>query len=470
MEEKCYKRIKNYYDYNRLPIWMILIIFILSVVWISCSTANVPVMDFWRYICDLTTKVFRGEFSFSDMWQTMGGHREGFAYLLIALNIRYLHLNLSLWIYIGLILTLISCIFLYNYYKKVIITDYNRNGSYDISKILFFIIPLVLFCFNQWEIFTLAFSFSFALRRALYLLMFVLMEKVIFNYNSIKKYMFEIIVLLLFIMLFISGGYLPAFVGAIIFCFILDSIFNYREKGFVPKQYCFITLVIVFSMIVYSLGLSGVPQDTDILNIFSVELIKGILIMLGSSVVDTSYVDNLGINFSIYIGIIILVIYLFALFLYFYTKMWKKTYVPIMLILYSGINIFIINFARASKFGSSYLSSSRYSYETIMGIIGVSCILIRYMLSVNFKTKKSKVSIVLIGIISIMLLSSYVAEFRMAKFRKSYQNNLIDIMYNIDSYSDDELSVFQANEPEQVRNGVKLMRDYNLGVFKYLNN
>ena len=39
------------------------------------------------------------------------------------------------------------------------------------------------------------------------------------------------------------------------------------------------------------------------------------------------------------------------------------------------------------------------------------------------------------------------------------------MMLNLDDYTDDELTPFQAQMPEQVRNGVMLMKKYRLGIF-----
>ena len=48
-----------------------------------------------------------------------------------------------------------------------------------------------------------------------------------------------------------------------------------------------------------------------------------------------------------------------------------------------------------------------------------------------------------------------------------YDDKLIEIMLNIDNYSDDDLAGFQAQSPQQVREGVEIMKQYHLGVFYY---
>lgn len=473
MKQDRFTKLKDYYDNNKIQILGTLAIFTVSIIWLSNSIAEVPIMDFWRYIDELTEKVFRGEFSFNDMWNTMGGHREGFAYLMVAFNIRYLKLNLNLWTYVGSVITLVTCILIYIYYDKSIIT--RDIKSERIKKILFLFIPFILFSFNQWEIYTLPFAFSFTLRRLLYLIMFLLTEKIILDYDSVKKYNFEIALFLMFLILFISGGYLPALIGSIFFVFLLDSILNYKNNKCIPKRYIVITSIMIIGLIIYTIGLEGINENGQKLqNMFSMDLFRGIFIMLGSSIVDTLFIDRFGINIALFIGIIVSFIYLLSISLFFYKKMWKNTYLPIFLIAYSGINILVIYFARSGIYGTGYLIASRYSCETIYGIMGIVYILIYTFLKRNPDLKKNSfihVSRTIgLSLIFFILLSSYAAEYVFAPNRKEYKNNLIDMMSNIEDYTDEELVGFQANDPDMVRNGIKLMKKYNLGVFKYSEN
>lgn len=468
--------VKKYYVNNRIPILGMIFFSMLSLIWLSNSTVNVPVMDYWRYINELTEKVYRGGFSFVDMWVSMGGHREGLHYLFTALNISYFGMNALIGIYGGLFVNTITIILIYIYYNRKIISIGKRQ---ILKKILFLLIPLALFSFNQWEIYTLEFSFSFALRRILYLIAFILIEKMILNYEVIKKYTFEVSIFLLIIMLFMSGGYLAAFIGAILFSFIIDIVLNYKEDKTRFGKCLIITSVMILGLIIYMHGLSGVSGEGQSINnlingIFNGSLFKGVFIMLGASVLDSRIGETFGVT-KIFAssGFIIFLIYLLSLCIYFSKKMWKRTYLPLFLMAYTGINILTIYYARG-MFGVEYLSASRYSCETIMGIIGVCYILIEYAINIEFniiKENRKKVVLYGISIISIVLIVlslvfSYIVEFLGASQRKDYQNNLVNIMLNIDDYSNEQLAVFQANDPEQVRNGVYLMKKYKLGVFK----
>ena len=90
----------------------------------------------------------------------------------------------------------------------------------------------------------------------------------------------------------------------------------------------------------------------------------------------------------------------------------------------------------------------------------------------HFKESNSKqrliyvLSIVIVILINTCICGADIRENRMAPYRKEYCNNLIQIMFQIDDRSDEELYVFQADSPDLVRNGVSIMKKHCLGVFK----
>ena len=51
-------------------------------------------------------------------------------------------------------------------------------------------------------------------------------------------------------------------------------------------------------------------------------------------------------------------------------------------------------------------------------------------------------------------------------YRREYGIQLIDKMQRVDELSDSDFDQFQAKE-ESVRNGIAIMQEYHLGVFRY---
>ncbi|WP_455559643.1 hypothetical protein, partial [Agathobaculum hominis] len=61
---------------------------------------------------------------------------------------------------------------------------------------------------------------------------------------------------------------------------------------------------------------------------------------------------------------------------------------------------------------------------------------------------------------------STVKEYKIAPYRREYGMQLIDKMQRVDELSDSDFDQFQA-KGESVRNGIDIMQEYHLGVFRY---
>lgn len=463
----------NLYKKHQIAIWSIFVVTMMTLVYLYISTVNVPVMDYWTYICDMTEKVYNGTFSFKDIWTSMGGHRGGLSYLVIAINIGLFKMNTLIGVYGGLVILLLTSIIFYIYYfRKIECLEENIR----IKKILFMIIILAIYNLNQWEILTLDFSFNSTLRKISFILTFIFVEKVILGDKTNIKNLLGLLVYILFVTCFMSAGYLPGLIGAVCFGLVVAYAINfskYNKK--IPSSYIAILLVCITGLIIYTHGLVGIGGEGRSLSIFiddffNGNLFKGILIMLGSSIAHTSILniaDNMA--FLMVIGLILFIVYIIAIILYFKEKMWSEFYVPLMLMAYTAINILIVYYARGNAFNLSYLSSSRYTCETTLGLVGLSMIYVQFICKVNIDQKKIIKKIFYMFpliFISIFLVYSFKVEFQIGPHRKNYQLDLVKKMQNIERYTDEELLVFQANDPDQVRQGVEIMKKYQLGIFK----
>ena len=470
MEKNTKKSFVHMYTEHRNAIWSTALVALFTFIWLSNSTVNVPIMDYWRYINDLTVKVFRGSFSFNDIWIPSGGHRPGMVYFLTALNIKYFKMNTLVGVYLGWATTGITCIVIYMYLVNI----YCKKGKLDQLQKLYIVVPMVLFSLTQWEIFTLDFSFVFSVRRLMYIISFIVVEKFVIK-NEGKGFRFEHVFLLICVMLLFSGAYLPTFVGAIISTLFMSVLLIQRFRK-IPVKYIYISVVMICCVFLYTYGLPIINDSSNTLSILlddvsNGNLIKGLLMMMGSSLISASLVERMGESLYVAVGVVVFIMYVYSICLYLRKKYWTVTFLPISLISYALINMLFIYYARVPIFGLNYLVSSRYSFETGLGILGITLIVINYILSeksINRQDFNSFICTSILFVIVSLLTCSFGVETKIAKYRKAYQNNLVDMMVNIDDYFDSELSVFQANSPEQVRNGIQLMERYNLGIFKYL--
>ncbi len=158
-------------------------------------------------------------------------------------------------------------------------------------------------------------------------------------------------------------------------------------------------------------------------------------------------------------------IHFICIYLYVSNRIYEITYIPIFMYIYLAIFIVMILMGRNTN-GVEYLSASRYICDSSMGIISDVIILSFYLSKSKIVFVKRKImSYFLIGILCLGTFYADITELKISKYRKIYYDNLIEMMLNLDDYTDDELTPFQAQMPEQVRNGVMLMKKYRLGIF-----
>lgn len=478
MKEKTAKII-TYYKKNNIIILSVILVLVVKLYYLYIATENVPIMDYWRYINEITDKVFANNITFDDLWKNSLVHRNPLLYILLIINMKYFGLNTQIEIFSGAIIGAVNCFIIYNIYLNTVLKYLTNN--YKIGQILFIIIVTTVFNYNQWEINTLQFSLTFMIRIATFLLIYRMVDNYLHNIETRKHEALKIGIIILLAVCILSQGYFPAMVGTVIFAILLHFIITFKTEGKKYIKYYFIIFIsIIASMLLYLNGLTSMTQgDNSIVlftkSIFNGNFINGVIMMMGGSLISFEFVSKFGGIIIYYIvGTITFIAYAVALIIYFKNKIYKRTYFPIMLIIYAFINIVLIIYGRLSTFDLGYLASSRYTCETTLGLIGILLILIDYFLMLldNKKNKwTSKITVsflftnLLICVIVICLCLSALMEIKTAPYRKIYDQNLIDMLFNIENTTDDELIAFQAYNPEYVRNGAELMKKYQLGVF-----
>ena len=160
------------------------------------------------------------------------------------------------------------------------------------------------------------------------------------------------------------------------------------------------------------------------------------------------------------------------LFVFFRGKQYRHSYFPIIILLYVFSIILEIYAGRSAQFGVEVMKSSRYTIDTRLFLVADVWILIRMVMDsdTSGKAKKIKKLVVagtIIVVLAVLTLAN-VNEYKIGPYRKIYCDNLIDTIQNIDEASDEDLTLF-ASDPATVREGVKIMKKYNLGVFQYSN-
>jgi hypothetical protein len=462
-----YYKAVTYSKRNYIVLVSILAIVIFMINYLSISTANVPIMDYWRFIYSIANDIQGDALGWNELWSTYG-FAPGLLTLTLFINIRCFGLNTQFDIYGGVLLLFVISIFIYYRYKNFVNINY-------LTQLLFVPVILSVFNYNQWEILTLQFSLSFMIRILSFIIVFYLTDKLLMNNKNPQYLFYTSSAFFILTSSFIAGQYLPSLVITMFFVIFLHLILN-RNK--LEKK--FKVLIIIGFLIVFIIAIIQIIR----FNIFSLggdiyffhklilsgDFFKAIFKMLNASVLHQAVADNLSSSLLLILGITIFAIYFFSVFVYFSKKMYLKSYFPITLIAYSLINIIIIIYARTSVYGLDYLSASRYVCETTYGLVGVLMI-VSHFFSHTSEAKNTHnvyviISVIIIMYISFFLILSGYKERKIAPYRKDYFNRAIVLMKDIDNYEDKDLGIFQANSPDMVRKGVDFMKQHNLGVFK----
>ena len=85
MEMKILKKISTLKDFlreNKIGVFIVSFFFIIDLVYLSNTTANVPMMDYWRYGNNFLSSIFNGGIRFDDLWESINGQRAILNYIL----------------------------------------------------------------------------------------------------------------------------------------------------------------------------------------------------------------------------------------------------------------------------------------------------------------------------------------------------------------------------------------------------
>lgn len=452
---------KKKYLNNRVFVLGLGLGLIVQLIYLSISSCNVPIMDYWKYINMFVEKIYNGGVSFLDIWKNDGIHRSPLQFIYFILNVKLFHMNAQVEIYLGAILMACIVVFLYKLLKKdALLNNPNRSGIFGI------ILLLVFFNLNQYEIINEQFALSFASRIGLFIICFSFTNKYLSNISDNKQYTFELGLLYIFIICMVGSGYFPAVVFSILVTFVFHYVVSYnKEKQNYLIHYVALMICIAIGSLLYMRGISneaGVILETQFSFLgFFRDLVLGILGMVGVGVIGFEY----SITTTLIVGMVIVSFYICSFLLYLKKRYYERTYLPLLFYLYSFGTMGIIYLGRSGLFGIDYVYSSRYVGETNFALLAFIWIVALYLNEVNGKEKIVKYAMILgVCVIVIGISTSNYKEFQIAPYRKIYGEELIYKIEHIDSLDSEEFKQFQATE-ENVKKGVELMKKYKLGIF-----
>lgn len=428
------------------------------------STTAIQLMDFWIDAANRIQIWKDGSVTISDIFPFPHGlHMSYLGGIISGIVIRFFNCDNRIWVYGGLLIRVLTICFLVWYItRRRIIRKTSFFYSFAVAVITLPIINL-----NQWEILTLYCSLNFSIRILLFFLIFFLIDYIAVK-KELEKHILIITIIFGSLSFFLVGtAYMYGAFGAISLALLIDLLCRKNLKKIMP--YSIIVSAYAIVMVLYYITLlpSAVSSSSgsekglmDIVYHFG----KGFLLMMGGIVVplDTKpYMST-----AIIVGVIILIVTIFSIVLFYKKKMWQITILPMLCILYSLFSMAVIIYGRAWSFGIESVSSSRYVVETTLLLVGVLIILIQ-SLEGFFNKKRYIIAIIPMTFLSVLVFGMIYAdlsEWNRAPYVKGYFRTMIAYAYDLDYTTDEELKIFQSN-PKKVREGLKTMKQYKIGIY-----
>ena len=268
--------------------------------------------------------------------------------------------------------------------------------------------------------------------------------------------------------LLISGGHSVALLIAYFLANLVWSLDNRKSQGtraFIPLLLS--TVAVLVTAFIYFLNLKAGDQSISVKAAKLWDYILGFIIGVGSAVVHQGQQAALffGVAIVLLVGIVLSLIVFFM-----NAELRKKLMLPFMYLVFGGISIAVICYGRIGTFGANYIASSRYTVEKNFGLLGLSWLLCEVggHIHVEKKLKRIVFGMVAMAICCTMvyfLVLSAAEEWKIAPYRGAYYTQLANIMRNIDSYADDQLTVFQS-DAVSVRGAIKFLAENHLSIFR----
>lgn len=448
--------------------------FVVDLIYLSNTTANVPMMDYWRFGKNFLYDIFNGGIKFSELWESINGQRAFLTYILFYFNVKFFHWNTRVAIYFGAIITYITgciCIYIIDKY------EFSEDEKKDIiiKQILVIVIAMLLFNNVQWEIKVIEFYAPFAIITMFCILNFWFADRILCDMSVGVKTVWLYAILLGISICLVYSAFFPAVIGAICICGLINLVANWREQGIMYiNKYIIVGFGIISASMLYMIGIEGISNAENNLSTLLVCLVNGDflkanLLYLGSGVIHVITVEQMGLPIVYCLGLVIAVLYISSIIAYFKNRKEIVSYFPLMLIFYSLLTGALLAYGRGDVYGLEYMTSSRYAFQSKLGLIGVVLIW-GCCLRQKEDSKSHIIKSIYSGMINVfvicLLLGAYAVENKQSPYRRQYYETCIEQMKKINECSEDGFNMFQANKDE-IEITIDYMKKYRLGIFYY---
>ena len=439
---------------------------------------NIPFFDTMFDFLWLPEKFHEGTLSLGDFRFHYGEHGMMGYSLLYLLNTLFFNLSMRFEILLNTILVILNGIVACIIYCK---TLEKRNFLFYIGFAL-----IVLVMFSPTQGFHSGMSIQIRLGITLAFITLFYSEKIYQSEkSSISSYILLYVLLVLSYIVF-GTFYTFSWIAAIIFIYTSRMIYekvkkvqNRNDAYYIEIAIMFICVVVYFLFYRPSIG-NQLSKNNENVFVFILNLFKFITVSMGSATLPWDAVadGHLSKNILLLNSLFITIITFIALLLYCITKMWKKTLVPPIMILYSVFTFIQIYLGRAdSNIFHSY--NSWYNVHTKYMLTAVIWIYFYTVVDSNRIDIKSNIlkpiivqgiSGFLIAIAITLFFIGFIIFSNRVPYLKAWYDRKIPYLIGEYALTSDENGSTELLVPyDKAMQGIEILRKYKLNVFRYGN-
>ena len=390
---------------------------------------NVPYWDEWQLV-PLLEKSFEGKLTFSDLFSQHNEHRLLFPYVCMLTIAKITKYNVVDEMYFSWILSIITFLFIYKIHEKDLKSSIFHLVMFIPVSFLFFTPMQFENIFMGWQI-----QYYLAVLGVVTSIYFLSYADKVAGFNFLMAMICATVA-----SFSVINGLLIWIIG-----FLIILVKDANKK---PLLLAWI-IAGVGTNLIYFYGWSKPSYHPkigfDIVYFF---------VSIGSPL-------SWGKTSSLYIGAILLFIYMIVIVFLVKYRRTKDNVIWICLIAFSVLTSVMLTLGR-SGFGVDQALSSRYIIYTLLGIIGVYAILI------NTIKKDKKYKYVCVVIMALLMIGMFFNYARGIDIEASLHNDRIitaDNLYNYRNVSDDRLKLHMFSVAKTIREGAHILEYRKLSVF-----
>ncbi|OGQ88290.1 MAG: hypothetical protein A2464_03995 [Deltaproteobacteria bacterium RIFOXYC2_FULL_48_10] len=450
----------------KLLFWSVLLFMYGAILWnyFFTQTSLVIRADLWRYI-PIVANYYQSGFSLPILLLKHGEHLQLAYNLWFLINCLIFDLNTRLELFVGLVF-LVGIMF-------VLFRAFNTSIHMDVPmlqrRLAFLPMAAIVLSFHQMNSFTYSLLAFGAFGEMLLMLIFLLVFDGILINDQKNTGTSWVVLAGIFYLLgagFAGGGWVCYIAAAIPVVLAWQVTRHIEMKKAVWACIGLLAIsipVFLTSSLVQSQSVSGSALKAFLYLLeHAGDALHYLLMLLANSVVDVNTLENIGFTkLVVPIGVLVLAAHGAAIYLFFWLGLWKKTYIPLYLLILFWTVAFALLCFRFPVFGIANAAAPRYATSLQIGTIGVVWVFIVVLLTVENKFKWIGLSALTMCVASLYLFHLSIAVHAAPYYRQT-EKNMIEIIQNEQF---EKRSVACPNE-NLCKEGVKVLREHKLNVFK----